>query len=355
MRSFHRTTAILASIFSLMILLCITASISYMQRNDIKFSDLINGNIYFGSTSMEFTTDHLLTPNDNSGNFETKIKEESDTFAPTEELFISAVSEEIQFIEEDRTDIQVDYYHEYPDTDRYQFTYHIETSENKLTVLTTSTVSNLNMNKDYKKYIRIHIPKDYRFSNITIDTAMAKITNDMIYSDTASLSILSNFGDVDISLANAMDHLNISSNLGNIIVETSYPIRQYDLSADMGDIQLALLEPTEEVKLHAAMGNIHIEADSSIGELSINNNLGDITGDFYANVDKFTATANMGKIDLSFQENSSMTVYANSNLGEVDSAFDLTSNQSKSDYIFTTDLGSIELKKILPDSGRTKR
>ena len=117
MKSFHRIMGYLSGIFVLMIIVSISISSSYMKRNEITFSQLFSetGSLQYGG-NWSLSLEGLFSNHLKSSDYETIRIEESNQFDLAKEIFISSSIEDVIFIEEDRSDIQVDYYRELPDT-----------------------------------------------------------------------------------------------------------------------------------------------------------------------------------------------------------------------------------------------
>jgi hypothetical protein len=314
----------LSGIFLLIIILSVTVASSYMQRNDISFEDLFDGSssIQYGN-DWNFNGNFIFNQTNKSSDYETRIIEKNETFDIVDELFISTTIEEVVFVEEDRSDILVEYYRESPDTGAYDVKYKTSSTSNKLSVSTSLSIRNLRLNKEYKGKITIHIPSDYIFEKVTLDSGAAKIRTENIYSKTRALSIIASFGDIDITTDSPIEKVNVRCNLGSITLNVNKPINDLYIDCEMGDIK--------------------INTSSIIEYVSVVNNMGSINADFLENISGATFENNMGDINVTFHKNDDMAIYIDTNLGDTSSDYSTTSSNN-TNFSFMTNMGSIKVK-----------
>jgi hypothetical protein len=307
MKSFHRTMGYLMGFFFLMTLLSVVVAISYIERNGLSIE-----NIFTESTSINYT-DHwdidffpgILSSNHRSNEYETISLNESQTFDFVDQLFISTAVEDVQFIEEDRDNILIEYSRDRPDTDRYHTKFNTQLKNNQLSVTTSLSVRNLIMTKHYEGTIKVHVPTDYHFEEIKLDSDTTRITNDNIYQNTDKLILITDLGDIDISINQDMDYLGVFCDLGSIDLHSTSPINNVEIRNNLGDINVTL----------EAMETLDIKAD-------------------------------LGSIDAHLNLPSDTLIYADTDLGSIKSDFARIESPDESSYTFQSDLGSIQINQV---------
>lgn len=345
MKSFHKTMGLMAGVFLLMIILSLSVASSYMTKNDILFESLFLESAdpnYHGS--YRFTWNGLFGPSHRASDYETVTIEESESFGLAKELFVSSTIESISFIEEDRSDILVEYYRELPDSKLYDVNYSTSESENKLNITATLKIGNMNLNRTYGGEIKIHLPKDYHFDKVTVDTGMAKIRSANIYTDTDELSVIASFGDIDVVIEQPIRDVNVSCNFGSIDLRCESTIDNLDVDCDMGSIDLEVNAPISQLDVTENMGDVNLNASAEISHVDIVSNMGTVRADFLETVGGMDLDTNMGDVDVYFYENADMHVHADTDLGNVKSDFPIVS-AGKTDFRFTSNMGSVSVHK----------
>lgn len=344
MKVFNRNLGYLAIIFFVMIIASISVASSYMQRNDITFKDLFEG-----TTQIRFDDDFDLKLNsifndlEKSSHFDTKTIEKTNTFDPAKELFVSSSIEEINFIEEERDTLQIDYYRELPNSKYYSVDYNAAASNDKISVTASMSVRNLTINSDYKGSITIHVPTGYTFDKLTIDSGISKLKDSNIYLNTKDMTILSSLGDVKLDITKPLDSLHITSNLGSVDLDISSEIDKVVINCDLGKIDLKIEEPVQTLTLDENMGDIKIIANAAVGFATIHNNMGKLNTEFNASIGGTDFYSNMGSIDVTLSENQDISIYAKTSLGKITSEFPKV-DKDKTNFHFESDMGSITIE-----------
>lgn len=299
MKSLDRTLGTLAGIFLLMIIISILAISSYSASHDISFKSLFN-----------------------SPDFDTIEIEESNQFQIPKEIFVSTTIEQVIFIEEERSDVLVEYSRELPDSEFYHVKYKAEEVDDQLYITATHSSQFLIFGGDYKGVITLHIPKGQHFNKITIDSNIANLEAEHIYSNA--------------------DEIKIITNIGNINFKAVYPSDKIEISSNIGSIHLSNTAILQNIYISCDSGNISIDSYNTIQSLQIENDAGSIQGTFQNFIEKANITTNIGSINVKFLDNQEMTIYMNTSVGDTSSDFK-TVSKAKTNYIFTTDVGSIHI------------
>ncbi len=322
MKSFNKTMSFLAGLFAIMIILSIAVASSYINRNNLSGSDL-----WGNSSHIQFSDDWefngLFSSNHRSNEFETLVLTQTDTFDLKSELFISSSIEEITFIEEDRNDIMIEFYREYPDTSTYNVKYEVTETIDRINISSTLSIRGLIINKDYSGNIKVHIPTDYHFNKVTLDSSATVMNTDNIYTKTDVLTILADFGDIDINIDQPIETVSINCDMGAIKIYTSKAIGNLDISNDIGDL--------------------FFNIDAPVNNANFSSNLGQISGEFKDEVGQVNASTDLGNIDITFHKNENMVVTIDVDLGDKSSDFPTTNNSK--DFRFSSDLGSVQIHK----------
>lgn len=340
MSSFHKTMGYLSAIFLIMIVLSLSIANSYMSQNNINFDSIFgeSGNLSYDARNNI----SIFDSGQSSSNYETVNKNESKTFDLVDEIFVSTSTEEVVFVEESRSDILVEYSRELPDTNKYQVDYKVDSSNNKLTISASMKSSNIAINKIYEGTILIHVPTDYVFDKITIDSGAAKITSDNIYTNTKSLSTIASFGDIDIDIDAPIEEVIISCSFGSIIVDVDNKIQDLDITCDLGRIELNINDNIDTLTINEELGDVQVASTASIKEVTITNSMGAIYAMFEETVGSVSIENSMGDIIVDFYDNPDISIYINTELGSIHSDFETTSDKN-ADFSFKNELGSIKV------------
>ncbi len=343
MKSFNRTMGIVAGIFFILVVGSVSIGASYIKSNKLDSLEFWNE-----TTNLDYSDDwdfDGIFSNKKSSEYDTKEISDTKTFSLQPELYVSSSFEEITFIEENRDDIQVDYYREYPDVDSYRISYDASESNNRITITSTLSVRDIAVNKPYQGNIEIHIPVNYQFEQITLESAATKIESDNIYTRTKELNITASLGDIDINIDNPLEILNVQCSMGSIDLNVEADIDTLNIECSLGKVDLNLEGEIVIFSIQNDIGDTNVEAEKPIDEGNINSNLGDVTGSFRDNISTLFVECSMGNIDMSFQDNKNMLVYIDTDLGDVsvDEAFNIS--EEPSNFIFTSSLGNINIEE----------
>lgn len=339
MRSFNRNMGVLAGIFFLMIVVSVSVGTSYIESNNLNSSELWNqtANLDY-SDNWEF--EGILSGN-KASDYSTKELTQSDVFEAKDEIFISSSIEEITFIEENRDDIQVDYYREYPDSDDYRLSYEARETNRRINITATLNIRGLAINKVYDGEIVVRIPKDYRFEKITIDSGAAVIESDNIYTDTDELKVIASFGDMSMTIDHPIETLDIQCSMGSIDLTVKEDVESVDVECNLGEVNLIFNGKVDELEVQNDMGDIYVETNGVVNKGTLNTDLGSVTAKFTDEIKALTVNSDMGSIDLDFYENDDMVLFADTDMGSVDSDFPV--DEDASDFRITSSMGSINI------------
>lgn len=341
MRSFNRTMGVMAGVFFLMIVISISVGTSYIESNNLNTRELWNQTTNL-DYSDQWNYDGLFSGK-KSSDYETLELTQTDTFPLKPEIFISSSIEKVTFIEEDRSDIQVDYSREYPDTSDYTVSYSAGASSNRISVTATLNSRGLSINRNYDGAIVIRIPNDYRFESITLDSSAAVIDEDGIYTNTDELTVIASLGDVSLKTEYPIDQLDVQCSMGSIDLKVNEAVDQIDIVCDLGEVNLNLDAEVGDLNVQNDMGDITVEASDRLGKVSLTSSIGSVNGEFRREVAGMTVSSDMGSIQMTFHRNDDMSIYADTDMGDVDS--DFTRVDKSEGFTFTSSIGSIELVK----------
>lgn len=341
MKSFHRNMGYITGIFIIMIVASLAVSGSYMQRNDISIKDLFEGSTHIQfDDDFGFKLDSIFNDIEKSSHFDTKVIEQTDTFKVSKELFISSSIENIVFLQEDRNDIQVDYYREMPNSTYYNVNYSAKETDDKITVSAAMSVRNLTINHDYKGTITIHVPMEYTFDKLTLDSGISTLKDSNVYLNTKDLTIISSLGDVNLSIAQPLEVLHITSNLGSVKLKIDSDIDKLTVNCDMGKINLTIDAPVNVLTLEENLGDINITSNAPIEFAKVNNNMGKLDGNFNSTVNGIDFYTNMGSIEVTLNQDKEFSVYAKTSLGKISTDYPKV-KKDQTNFHFVSNMGSI--------------
>jgi len=329
----------MAIIFLLMIVASLTIGSSYIKQNNINIEELFRDSVNLDIDSIN-SYNNIFTSN-KASQFNTISKSQSDNYNLTSNLFISTTVEEVTFVEENRNDIMVDYHLEYPDSSLYNHRVSITSKNDQLSIVSTFKVGNMAVNQEYNNYITIHVPEGYVFDSITMDSSLTVIDPDNIYTKTNNLYLIANYGDVELTIDYPLENLELTADFGSIDLNINDKIKNLTVTCDMGDINIDSQNTIGTITISNDFGNFDFDFDQPVKAMIVNCDLGSIEGTFRDYVAAVNITANLGSIDIKFHNNDDMLVFVKADLVDVSSDF-LRSN-SKTDYVFVSDLGSINL------------
>lgn len=344
MKQFNRLMGITAIICIIALITSGIISLSYIASNKYDFDNIFEDEFYIDFSFHDFDFPSLFSTKKHSSSFETIIKEDSKEFNLVDEISINSSIEKIKFIEESRSNIKIDYYREKPDTKLYKTSYNSKIIDNKLIINSTLSTKNLITNIHYDGYINIYIPKDYKFNKIVIDTSLARISNESIYDNVDTLLLHAKLGDINIDINKPKDFLSIDCDLGDVDINVNSEIKSLDINLNMGSSNIKLANSVEKLICKNNMGEINLDSSGNLENVSLESDMGSITSVFKDHVKTLSASTSMGSIEATFYSNNNSIVYANKKLGSVNSDLPIVNNKTDADFIFTANMGSIDIK-----------
>lgn len=346
MGTFHSFIKKSCIFFLIVTIASITVGASYMVRHDITVNSFIGDYEYlthnYNNSFMGNNIAAIFT-SDRSSDYPTRTITKTAQFPLTDEIFITADFEKITFIEEERNDLLVDYYREYPETDKYQVNFDTQLDDSSLYITSFSSTNNLAITQNYIGKLQIHVPKDSHFKKISIESDAAVLTDSNLYTNTDVLSLVANMGDIDINLEDSLDSLFVNCDLGTVSIKTQQEINQFEISTNFGSVNLDINADIDALTITENLGDTQLHSTHDINELSIINDVGNINADLNGKMDTIHMSTNLGDIDVTLPS-SIDNIYASTDLGDVHSEFTQVESSSSS-YAFSSNLGSIHITK----------
>lgn len=347
MKSFYRVIGITSGIFFVMIVVSIGIASSYISTHHLTLNQLFNfSDTQFSNVSTQkgFSFNTIFSPKKYADHFEKLIINQEDTFPLVDSLSVNASIEDIQFVEEKRADIKVVYYREKPDVKDYNLSYSASVNKNRLNIDSNLEVHNLILNYNYKGTIKIYVPTGYHFKEVLLSSSMNEIKTDNIYDNCDELTVKADLGNIDILVSQPKELLNIECALGELDLETKTNIAELTCNTDLGSSNIHLDGKIGTFTCNNNMGKIAIEAQKSIDQVILNDSMGSVDATFKGYVASAEISASMGSITAKFYENPDMIIYAKADMGDVNSDFPLSKSQQETDYVFTSNMGTITVK-----------
>lgn len=279
-----------------------------------------------------------------SSSFKTVVIEESKSFSVCDEIVIDTAFEDIIFVEEERDNILVEYYHEKPDTPLYKVSYSIDYTDDKLTITSNSTIRSLMTDKSYDRYVKIYVPNDYTFETLDLSSSLGEINNDSILSNVDNLIVNADLGDVNFEIESPKKSVTLNCDMGRLEFTSFASIESFDASCSLGDINIELMDPVGALWCTVDMGSLDISAEDTIDKATLNASMGNIDGKFKGHVGSMTAEADMGNITMSLHDNEESTAYADADLGDVDCDLPIVKKNTNPDFELYASLGNINVK-----------
>lgn len=341
MRSFNRFMGIAALVLVIVMIGSIIFASSYISSHRELLSELgINSHGNAIQWNWPFSS------NERSSHYETLTQSDESTFTLPESIILDIGTDELVFIEEDRTDILVEYINEYPDTPLYQIDYQTEMKNDNLYITSSQNIKSLYLDKDYESRITVHVPQDFELDTLDLTMSMGEITQQSIMNKVNNLILSANLGDIDVEIDSPKDSLNIDCAMGSIELDVNAPVKTLDCQASFGEVNLNLGSSIAILSTSADMGSINITAESDIQTVELTAQMGSITGNFDGRVDKLTANCDMGSINLEMEKTDGITAYIDADMGsvEIDDDIDLVKENDEPDYKLSAQMGDIEIK-----------
>lgn len=253
----------------------------------------------------------------------------------------------LTFIQEDRTDIKVEYIYTKPDTNKYIIKYDPKISGNTLDISQNIITRNFfgSMNDSfYKNDLFIYVPEDFTVNQLSIDKSLGDIISSDFYSNATDIDFYSSLGDIDVTLANTKNSVTLKASMGKINLINNASIDKLEVSSNNGSIDIRSSEAIKDIAIDADMGSILLNADDKVNNCRIEANMGSITASFKEKVDSFNITCDMGDIEIDLYDNDDSIIGTDVSMGKLKTDFANASN-SKGDYYVECDMGNITLKK----------
>lgn len=322
MKTTNKLMLIIATVSILFIFIGSIMAWYYIETNNLNSSSLIStDNLHFYENE-DLTLNGLFSSNSRSSQYTTLIFNKTYNFDVVNKLFISTTTEHINFVNEDRNDIYVEYSLEYPNTSKYTNTFNCELLDDKLVITSAQNINNLLLDKIYSQNLTIHLPNDYKFSDITIETKSSSITNNNLYYNTDNLSLISLYSDINLKIYK--------------------PLNSFNLYGDFGELNLTILSPIQVLNINCDNGDINLIAHSFLGNCNISSDLGDFYAEIYDVINGLNFTTVFGDIETNFFVLPNAIISANSRFGATNSDI-ITPSNSSTTFNFSSEFGDIDI------------
>lgn len=249
----------------------------------------------------------------------------------------------LRFVEEDRSDIKVEYSYTKPDTKSFSLSYDKEVKNNTLFIEQHIKMRNFSGSmKKFKNDITVYVPKGFRVDKLTYHNNLGEIIDNEFYSKVKDLDLFASLGKIDISLSENNDSVKLSASMGDITLDNSANIDDLSILANGGSIRLDNAGKVNTLIMDADMGEITVDADGIVNTCTLDANMGNIDAIFKKEIDAFNINCDMGNIDLTLYDNDNTTIDTKVSMGKVSSDFAEGSSES---YVAKCDMGNITVKK----------
>lgn len=342
MKSFNKFLGITAIVLVILLFSTFVAASVYLSTNKEILNEFSS---YLGFNGHQFNFNSSIGRHKKSSLFKTLEATQKDQFENPKSIVLDVSVEHLTFIEEGRSDILVEYYHEYPDSPLYSFDYKANLDNDTLYISSFYNTVDIFFDRDYESYINIYMPKGYTLNTLDLTYDLGEVTNDSIYESVNDLNIHANLGDVNLSIDSPKNNLSITCDMGNINLTTNAPIKKLNAEADFGKIDLTLLDTVESLYADLDLGNLELYAEKEIMNVFTQANMGSINADFKEHVKFLVAGADVGSIKMTFYNNPSTTVYTTSDMGNIKVSPDLkvVKEEDNPDFKVSTNMGKLEL------------
>lgn len=342
MKGFHKFLGVTALLLTVILILTLSFTGYYISRHKEILTQFQN--IHFPTvTNVQY--DWSLFNSQKSSTFETLTTSKTNNFDLPETIVIDVSLETIEFVEEDRTDILVEYYNEYPNSPLYKAEYFPELIDSTLYIRTNYKITDLFIDKKYDSKITLHVPKDYICKNLDITLSMGELNDKSIYKNASNLKLTAKLGDIDVNITTPKDTLIVNSEAGNIDLEISAPVSIFESKSNYGETKLDFNEKVGSLFCELDMGNLTVRTEKPIDIASLSAKMGNIEANFSENVEKLTASAEMGNVEMVFGNNNDSTVYIDTDMGNINSDFELVKENDHPDFKVYSNMGNVSLDK----------
>jgi hypothetical protein len=324
MKSFNRFLGFSALILVILMITSFMIAFSYTVSHPdlfdsfhISFSDSFNWNINNHKSSdyetiveaKNFTTDNVIST-----------------------ISINSDFTEIIFIEEDRSDILVEQYLEKPNTSAYRTSYDVSVDDDELKIISSQSIFNIMLDRDYENKITIHVPNNVHFTTLDIKSALKEITKESILSNVDNIYIDDNIGRVTIDITSPKEVVKVTSDIGSITITGSSNISTLDLTSNLDSIYLDFDGNIDYLYMESDLGSINAIITGAIQAGNIVTDIGKVVLRFGSDIGSLDVTTSVGNIDLYMREN--FSTYAQSDTG------------SENIITIESDTGSISINAI---------
>ncbi len=285
----------------------------------------------------------------NSNHNSTKHTKVSDTITnnfPTsniEEMEIITDISRLSFVEEDRSDVKVEYIYTKPDTTNFTISYDTEVKSNTLLIEQHINTRNYSGNMShYQNNITVYVPKGFKVDKIKYHNNLGKIIDNTFYSNAKVLDLYTSLGGIDISLSDDVSSVTLSSSKGDVTIDNSADIDDLRLLTNSGIIRLENTGTINTLTMNSDKGDVTVNSEGKVNTSILHVDKGNIVATYKEEVDSFSVTCDMGNIDLTLFGNDNTTIDTKVDVGKVSS--DFTEGNSQ-DYIVKCDVGNITVRK----------
>lgn len=341
MKGFHKFLGVTALLLTVILILTIAFTGYYLSRHKEILSQFRSTH-FPGITNIQY--DWSFFNNQKSSSFETLTTSKTDNFEIADTIVIDVSFEDLVFIKEERTDIMVEYFNEYPNSPLYQVIYDSEMIDKTLYISTQYSISDLFIDKDYKSNITIHVPNDYICNNLDITLSMGEITDLSIFDGVNNLKLTAKLGNIDMNITSPKDTLIVNSEAGNIDLTMTAPIGHFESKSNFGETHLNFSNTVGSMLCELDMGNLVVQSSGPIETVNLAAKMGNIEAYFDENIGQLFATADMGNIEMDFGANKNATVYIDSDMGNIDSDFKAVKESDHPTFKVYSNMGNVELK-----------
>ncbi|PKM57608.1 MAG: hypothetical protein CVU98_05215 [Firmicutes bacterium HGW-Firmicutes-3] len=323
--------------------------ISYMDKHDLSIKEFFNSNLAITrfdniTMNLDFDVDGFKFDGDNpSSQFNTKKLHEVKTFDALDRIRISATTETIIFIHEDREDIKVVFDREVPDTPKYEIDYSASGINEEISITSKLTLNNVFTDRTYNGSITLYVPENYQCDTLIIEKTVSELDGLTLPNYLDNLSVSSNVGELRIELLQPIDQLYIKLNAGNINLKTDSSVNQLELSVNTGTLRLHAQEEIQSFKASNNFGDLDFIFTNSPLDAAITSNAGDLRLEFMEPVHQLDAKVNIGSLDLILPQSDQSQVYSNTRLTDISSDFPVVSNRHDANIFLSVDVGSINV------------
>lgn len=298
---------------------------------------------HFGNFEYEWS----LFEHQKSSSFETLIQEKTDNFLPVKSIVADISLEELAFVPQDRSDIQVSYYSEHPDSPNYTSEYSAEIIDNTLYIKSSYKISEMILDKSYTNKIIIYVPKDYSCDNFDLSLSLGDITQNSVWENTKNLTLKTKLGNIEVAIKSPKDNLTLIGSGGTIDFSAEAAIKALNINTSFTDIDIKTTAPINLFECELDMSNLTLTSSSTINSFNSDTKMSSMQSDFQDTVNEININSNVSDIILNLDKNPQSKVYFKGGANnEFHSDFPSSNNQSEANIIVFSKMGSIEINDM---------